>query len=137
MAGGFSSKRNMANGRAIGTAPNRKLMPATIATAQYISTTERNIRENKMGFFKRKLRDWLFADEQPDMVIASSDSDHDLRGDNTLTFHVIPASGGRIVQVRKYDSRKDQHITTLHIITPDEDIPTSLAHILAIEKLSQ
>jgi hypothetical protein len=133
----------MANGRgmmattALNSARKSARKAAMTSTAQYISVTEKNIKEKKMGYFKRKLRDWLYSDEEDQYVSVDKAEENDLRGDNTLTFHVIPASGGRIVQVRKYDSRQDRHITTLHIITPEEDVPTSLAHILALEKLSQ
>lgn len=89
-----------------------------------------------MSFFKRKLRNWLYSDEEAKYVSIDTTEENDLRGDNTLTFHVIPASGGRIIQVRKYDTRQDRNITSLHIVTPDEDLPTSLAHILALEKLN-
>jgi hypothetical protein len=50
---------------------------------------------------------------------------------------VINAAGGRIVQVRYYDQKADRHSNKLHIITPEENLAESLAHILAIETISR
>jgi hypothetical protein len=57
--------------------------------------------------------------------------------DNPINFSVVNASGGRIVQVRHYDLKSDRHRHSLHIITPEEDLATALAHILVIDNLSR
>jgi hypothetical protein len=108
------------------------------------STSERfdpkriNKKEKTMNFIRRKLRDWLLETERgQDSIVVERDetdiSDHE----NSINFNVINASGGRIVQVRFYDRKTDRHTNKLHIITPEEDLATSLAHILAIETMSR
>ena len=123
MSGGFSSKRNMANGRGI---------PYTTVTAMAEPNQKR--RKIKMSF-KQKLREWLYDDSNEPPPRIERD-ENDLREEQAINFSVIPAAGGRIVQVRVYDHRKDHNVTKLHIITPEENLADSLAQILQIEQLS-
>jgi len=124
MSGGFSTKRNMAIGRA---------MPyATVTSA---SEAKQRRRKTKMSF-KQKLREWLY-DDSNEVPMAIERDDNDLREEQAINFSVIPAAGGRIVQVRVYDQRKDHNVTKLHIITPDENLAEALAHILQIEVISR
>ena len=126
MSGGYSTKRNMANGRGVG-------IPYATVTAMAESNQKR--RKTKMSF-KQKLREWLYDDsnEPPPQI---ERDENDLREEQAINFSVIPAAGGRIVQVRVYDHRKDHNVTKLHIITPEENLADSLAQILQIEQLSR
>lgn len=123
MSGGFSSKRNMAIGRAI---PTTSMAEARVKPK----------RKTKMTF-KQKLREWLYDDSGDVPKMAIERDENDLREEHAINFSVIPAAGGRIVQVRVYDQRTDRNSTKLHIITPDEDLASSLAQILQIEQLSR
>ncbi len=126
MSGGFSSKRNMAIGR----------VPAPKAYATVsIADTKQKRRKTKMSF-KQRLRNWLY-DDSADEAVAITRDENDLREEQSINFSVIPAAGGRIVQVRTYDHRTDRNSNKLHIITPDENLAESLAQILQIEQLSR
>jgi hypothetical protein len=90
---------------------------------------------------RQRFRNWLLNDETesvPDHYV-SADDDDDLRidHDSAIHFSVIPAAGGKIVQIRYYDKVKDHNKTKLHIITPDEKLEEALAHIFQIEVLSR
>ena len=124
MSGGFSSKRNMANGRGI-----------PYATATMAEPNQKR-RKTKMSF-KQKLREWLYDDSNEKIPMAIDRDENDLREEQAINFSIIPAAGGRIVQVRVYDHRKDHNVTKLHIITPEENLADSLAQILQIEQLSR
>ena len=124
MSGGFSTKRNMANGRGI-----------PYATATSMAEPNQKRIKTKMSF-KQKLRDWLYDDSNETPPRIERD-ENDLREEQAINFSVIPAAGGRIVQVRVYDHRKDHNVTKLHIITPEENLAESLAQILQIEQLSR
>jgi hypothetical protein len=108
-------------------------------TASKISGAKK--KGNKMNFIKRKLRNWLLdgPDHYNEAVCISTDDDELNIGnqDNAMNFNVVSASGGRIVQVRYYDRKSDRHSNKLHIITPEEDLATALAHILTIETMSR
>lgn len=59
---------------------------------------------------------------------------HDLRSQG-MNFVIYPASGGHIVEYQSYDTKTDRHIGKLHIITSEDDIGTSLGHIVTMEYL--
>ena len=124
MSGGYSSKRNMANGRGI-----------PYATVTAMAEPNQKRRKTKMSF-KQKLREWLYDDSNETPPTIERD-ENDLREEQAINFSIIPAAGGRIVQVRVYDQRKDHNVTKLHIITPEENLADSLAQILQIEQLSR
>jgi len=101
-------------------------------------------RNNNMKLtIRQRLRNWLLSDD-PDhcevFATSSSDSDEDdiqIDHESAIHFTVIPAAGGKIVQIRYYDRVKDRNNTKLHIITPDEKLEEALAHIFQIEVLSR
>ena len=125
MRGGLNSAKSTKAGYAIP-------VPSTLRGGKQI-----NKKEKKMNFIKRKLRDWLYADENV-AINVSIDDEYDIKDhENTINFSVINAAGGRIVQVRYYDRKQDRHSNKLHIITPDENLSEALAHILTIETMSR
>jgi hypothetical protein len=131
MNGGYASKQNMANGRGIP-------YPTPMPKMANIKTSTASLRNKaKMKFsFKQKLRDWLYSDDADEAVYVERDHDRpDFEGG--INFRVINAQGGRIVQVHYYDNKTDRNRTSLHLITPDEDLAASLAHILALETLGK
>lgn len=125
MRGGLNSAKSTKAGYAIPA-------PTPLRSGKQI-----NRKEKKMNFIKRKLRDWLYADENV-AINVSIDDEYDIKDhENTINFSVINAAGGRIVQVRYYDRKQDRHSNKLHIITPDENLSEALAHILTIETMSR
>lgn len=88
---------------------------------------------------KQRIRNWLNSDSnEVHCVISDDEPELNIRDqDNSINFNVVNANGGRIVQVRYYDRKADRHTNKLHIITPDENLAESLAHILAIETMSR
>ena len=92
---------------------------------------------------RQRIRNWLMRnDDESDMsdaYVTDGNDDDDLRIDHDSAFHfsVIPAAGGKIVQVRYYDKVKDRNLTKLHIITPEEKLEEALAHIFQMEVLSR
>jgi len=91
---------------------------------------------------RQRFRTWLMQDDnEEDMpeVFAVDDDEDEFRidHDSAIHFSVIPAAGGKIVQIRYYDKVKDRNLTKLHIITPDEKLEEALAHIFQIEVLSR
>jgi hypothetical protein len=52
-----------------------------------------------------------------------------------MNFIVYRANGGVLVEVNRYDERKDQHHCELHIVHPDENLGTALGKIVTFESL--
>jgi len=104
---------------------------------------------NKMNIFKRIAYIFLNKDEydvlrrynnnknEECVPVEQGDSDENIAGEDSFRFDVIPAAGGTIIQTRHYDKRQDLHVRKLHIITSDEDMPTALSHIFALEQLGR
>jgi hypothetical protein len=138
MSGGWSSKKSMANGRQgkgyqLGKTPS---VPVAIGA----SAIKRARKETKMKLtLKQRFRNWLMNDDDeysmPINVVM--EDEHDIRSDDAINFTVINAAGGRIVKVSYYDQRNDRNRQSLHLITPDENLAESLAHILTLETLGK
>ena len=52
-----------------------------------------------------------------------------------LSFNVMPAQGGTVVQIRNYDRRTDRNNSTTHVIPDGEDVATAIGHIVSMEIL--
>lgn len=115
---------------------------ATIGRLESALKRKRLEKNMKMKLtLRQRLRRWLMSDDADQaMTYVTSDSDEDdiqIDHESAIHFTVIPAAGGKIVQIRYYDRVKDRNNTKLHIITPDERLEEALAHIFQIEVLSR
>ena len=52
-----------------------------------------------------------------------------------LSFNVMPAQGGTVVQIRQYDRKTDRNNHITHVIPDGEDIATRIGHIVSMELL--
>ena len=86
--------------------------------------------------FKQKLRKWLMddSDEYGDNII-SVDSEGPNIQSQGFRLNVYSASGGTIVETTKYDSKKDEHRHSLHVVTDDKELGEELAKIITMESL--
>ena len=66
--------------------------------------------------------------------VAENDSIDDERA---ISFKIIPAAGGRVVETRWYDRKKDRSNSSLYIIPSGEDIGPHLEKIISMETLKQ
>jgi len=54
---------------------------------------------------------------------------------NGMNFTIHSANGGYIMEYNTYDPRTDERNTALHLITSDQDLGQSIAHIITFEML--
>jgi hypothetical protein len=54
-------------------------------------------------------------------------------GEDRISFELSSAVGGRILNVRRYDDRKDRHDQQTYVIPNGEDIGARVAKILNLE----
>lgn len=66
--------------------------------------------------------------------IAVADSGR-AEGQDRITFELTSAVGGRILNVRRYDDKKDRHDTQTYVIPSGEDVGERVAKILNLELL--
>ena len=56
-------------------------------------------------------------------------------GQDRISFELTSAVGGRILNVRRYDDRKDRHENQTYVIPTGEDVGARVAKILNLELL--
>jgi hypothetical protein len=94
--------------------------------------------------FRYWLRNWINSVEDiPETANRASISGRGsvvVRGNDELEGHpmrlnVYRASGGIVIEARTYDPQRDRHHHSLHVITHDQDLATSLDKIITMESL--
>lgn len=58
-------------------------------------------------------------------------------GENRITFELSTAVGGKILNVRHYDDRKDRHESQTYVIPNGEDVGERVAKIINLEMFKQ
>jgi hypothetical protein len=113
---------------------------AVTATAKMSS--RRNVARLEKEFMrkrtlKQRFKDWLF-DDNSNSVPSDIQIDEDrveLSRETSIRFEIHQANGGRVVQTRRYDTRKDRHVDGLYIIAPDQDFGREIDKIITMEAL--
>jgi hypothetical protein len=87
-----------------------------------------------INWLRTKLHNFIFPQ---DIAMSASDRvmekhEADIEG---LRFTVMPARGGTIVQLRSYDSKRDQHEYSTYVIPDGEDIAQEVGRIVSMELL--
>jgi len=58
-------------------------------------------------------------------------------GESRITFELSTAVGGKILNVRHYDDRKDRHESQTYVIPNGEDVGERVAKIINLELFKQ
>ena len=85
-----------------------------------------------MKWLKRIVVKWVRDDWSVAQDVAVGARSVDVEG---LSFNVMPAQGGTVVQIRCYDRRTDRNNHITHVIPDGEDIATAIVHIVSMELL--
>jgi len=98
-------------------------------------STAKQARPMKLSL-KQRIRNWLNNDD-PEGNSICSDDEHTihLSRASSVRFEIHQAAGGRVVQTRRYDERKDQNFENLYIITSDQDFGREIDKIITMEAL--
>jgi hypothetical protein len=98
------------------------------------------------NWLRNKLHNFIFSNDREIVtskhhnatISSSRHHSQSLSSENEpLRFTVYNASGGKIVEISHYDSKRDRHETSLHIIGSDEDFGESIGKIAFIELLKK
>jgi len=84
---------------------------------------------------KQKIRNWLMNDEDEYASIPISIDETPHIDSNGFRLQVYKANGGTIVETRKYDTRKDENLNSLYVITEDKDLGQEIGKIITMENL--
>lgn len=102
------------------------------------------------NWLRIRLRNWLNNDSEESVEdrqplsnkirgrgLRSTDGD-DLNDHNEpLRFNVYNASGGKVVEIRYYDRKKDHWATSLYVVNSDENFGDNIGKIIFMEMLKK
>ena len=90
-----------------------------------------------MRWLKRKVKDWLFTDDNYGAVKAVSmhETSSSVDSEPVLNFRIYSANNGRILEFNKYDRMKDRTDRSLYIIDKEQDIGEYVGKVLSLELL--
>jgi hypothetical protein len=110
---------------------------AYVLTSDRANKSSRRIRKEKTMklTWKQRFRNWLHndgdeAEKVPTLAMEPASLDS-----NGMRLQIYKASGGFVVETRRYDERTDRHDNTMHVITEDEDLGERLGKIVMMEAL--
>ena len=69
-----------------------------------------------------------------DIAEISLDSSSGLGGEG-MRFQLFRASGGYVIETRRYDQKNDQNYYNLYIVKEDEDVGHAMGKIITMESL--
>ena len=107
-----------------------------VATLGSAKSPRRIRKAKKMKLtLKQRFRNWLNRDDDeqdvPQLVEADRLSSEGMR------LQIYKASGGYVIETRHYDSQKDRHYNSMHVITEDQDLGDTLGKIIMMEALKR
>lgn len=82
----------------------------------------------------RKLKQASHCDNEI-MKEASLQPIRSIENDRTMNFSVTRASGGWVIEQRVYERKTDRNVSSLHIITEDQDLGQELGKILMLASM--
>ena len=87
-----------------------------------------------MNWLKRIVINWVKEDwnSKPVQDVAVGARSVDVEG---LSFNVMPAQGGTVVQIRSYDRKTDRNNHITHVIPDGEDVAERIGQIVSMEIL--
>jgi len=92
----------------------------------------RDMWDNRHKYSHYENRGWL--EENTKMAIGSAMVERGrAEGEGRITFELSTAVGGKILNVRHYDERKDRHDSQTYVIPNGEDIGERVAKIVNLE----
>lgn len=77
----------------------------------------------------------IISAKQTRLAISGSHPSNIDQPERAIQFTIYNASGGRVVETRRYDRQKDRHTTGLYVITNDQDFGREIDKIITMEAL--
>lgn len=86
--------------------------------------------------FKNWLRNWLNNIDDSDLRVEKlSISREESLDTDPMVLKIYRASGGTVIETKKYDRQKDRNFNQLHIVTHEQDLGESIGKIITMESL--
>lgn len=113
----------------------------TLVTSFPTSERYNTKKKVKMGFFRRKFMEWSkrawddskSGDYSIGSIAVKADSSVD--SEPQLNFKIYAATGGHVMEFRRYDKRTDRYDNQLYVISTDDDMGERVARIVNMEMM--
>ena len=101
---------------------------------KWLYTKVRHMWENKCEY-EEPQNSWLKNSKQMALGMGTTAMVDRGRpeGEDRISFELSSAVGGRILNVRRYDDRKDRHDNQTYVIPSGEDVGARVAKIINLE----
>jgi hypothetical protein len=101
---------------------------------KWLYTKVRHMWENKCEY-EEPQNSWLKNNKQMAIGMGTTAMVErgNAEGQDRITFELTSAVGGRILNVRRYDDRKDRHDSQTYVIPSGEDVGSRVAKIINLE----
>jgi hypothetical protein len=108
---------------------------AKMSSGRNVARLEKAVMRKRT--LKQRFKEWLFDDghDTSSNEIRIDEDSVQLSRETSVRFEIHQAAGGRVIQTRRYDQRKDRHMEGLYIITPDQDFGREIDKIITMEAL--
>lgn len=118
----------------MGTGPYISNSKMSSAIPQPYSSVSRKEKKALMKIsLKQRFRNWLMdSGEEASQDICVTE---DKLSSDGMRMQIYRASGGFVVETRGYDRQKDRSLTSMHVITEDQDLGDALGKIVMMEAL--
>lgn len=113
-------------------------VPAAYAKGlqRHNSINEYETKKMKKHRFKNWLRNWLNNIDDSDLRVEKlSISREESLDTDPMVLKIYRASGGTVIETKKYDRQKDRNFNQLHIVTHEQDLGESIGKIITMESL--
>jgi hypothetical protein len=105
---------------------------------KWLYTKVRDMWDNKDKYERESSNKWL--QDKHNMAIGMGTAMVErgrAEGEGRITFELSNAVGGKILNVRHYDDRKDRHDQQTYVIPTGEDVGERVAKIINLEMYKQ
>jgi hypothetical protein len=86
-------------------------------------------------WLRSKLHNFLYPSDEAPSLVANGPAVRNSVDIDGLSFNVMSANGGAIVQLRQYDNKLDRNKYATYIITEDEPMAERIGQIVSMELL--
>ena len=99
----------------------------------YLKVRDMWDNRHKYEHYETTNHGWLRENQKMNTIGAVAIERGRAEGEDRISFELTSAIGGRILNVRRYDLRKDQHDATTYVIPSGEDVGSRVSKIINLE----
>ena len=91
-----------------------------------------------MGFFRRKFAEWsqrAWKDANSVNLVEAMPARCEVDADPQMNFKIFGATGGYVLEFRRYDKRTENYNGNLYVIPKEEDVGERVARIVNMEMM--